>query len=114
MLDVNLLSKVYYSIGEVSELLTIPQSQLRYWEAEFPQLKPGKNNRGERKYTKKEILIIEEIHRLVKERGFTIDGAKKELQKTKLENKNTQEAIKKLKAIKQALIDIKTQISTHP
>lgn len=110
MIDINQLTKVYYSIGEVSDLLGVAQSQLRYWESEFNQLKPAKNNRGERKYTKKEIAIIDEIQYLLKERGFTIDGAKKELSHAKSEAKSSTEVIKKLKSIKNRLLSIKGEI----
>jgi DNA-binding transcriptional MerR regulator len=113
MIDIDKLSKIYYSIGEVSELLGVAQSQLRYWESEFNQLKPGKNNRGERKYTKKEIAIIDEIQFLLKDRGFTVDGAKKELLQAKAEGKANQEVIKKLKTIKTKLLEIKNELEAH-
>ena len=73
------LTKLYYSIGEVSELFGVTNSLVRYWETEFRQLKPKKNRRGDRQYTVKDIHVIERIYTLVKERGFTLDGAKKEM-----------------------------------
>lgn len=75
------LTKLYYTIGEVSELFGVSASLLRYWESEFSILKPQKNRKGDRRYIKKDIHQIERIYTLVKERGFTLEGAKKELKK---------------------------------
>lgn len=75
------LTKLYYTIGEVSELFGVSASLLRYWETEFSILKPQKNRKGDRRYIKKDIHQIERIYTLVKERGFTLEGAKKELKK---------------------------------
>lgn len=73
------LTKLYYSIGEVSEMFGVANSLIRYWETEFRLLKPKKNKRGDRQYTIKDIHVIERIYTLVKERGFTLDGAKREI-----------------------------------
>ncbi len=73
------LTKLYYSIGEVSEMFGVTNSLVRYWETEFTRLKPKKNKRGDRQFTVKDIHVIERIYTLVKERGFTLDGAKKEM-----------------------------------
>lgn len=75
------LTKLYYTIGEVSELFGVSASLLRYWESEFSILKPQKNRKGDRRYIKKDIHQIERIYTLVKERGFTLEGAKKELKR---------------------------------
>ena len=77
------LTKLYYSIGEVAEMFGVTTSLIRYWESEFPTLRPGKNNRGERKFTARDIEQIELIYNLVKERGFTLEGAKKEISSLK-------------------------------
>lgn len=91
------LTKLYYSIGEISELFDVSASLLRYWESEFQILRPAKNRKGDRRYTKKDIQQIEQIYTLVKERGFTLDGAKKELKALKSKPKNPQEdTLKKL------------------
>jgi len=73
------LSKLYYSIGEVANMFGVSNSLIRYWETEFTRLKPKKNRKGDRRYTVKDIRYLERIYTLVKERGFTLDGAKKEL-----------------------------------
>jgi DNA-binding transcriptional MerR regulator len=71
------LKKLYYSISEVSRLTSLEQYILRYWETEFEQLKPGKNRAGNRIYTNKDIKLILQIKRLLREEKYTIEGAKK-------------------------------------
>ena len=66
------IEKLYYTIGEVSEMLGLNASQIRYWETEFPSLKPRKDRKGNRLFTKEDIETIKLIHHLVKEKGFTI------------------------------------------
>lgn len=73
------IEKRYFTITEVSKELDVKPSMLRYWEKEFRQLNPRTNSRGKRYYTRKDIELIVEIHRLVKEQRFTIDGARKVL-----------------------------------
>ena len=75
------LTKLYYSIGEVAEMFGVSTSLIRYWESEFTFLRPKKNRKGDRQFTKKDINYLERIYSLVKERGFTLDGAKKELKR---------------------------------
>jgi DNA-binding transcriptional MerR regulator len=71
------IKKLYYSISEVSKITNIEQYVLRYWETEFEQLKPQKNRAGNRIYTNKEIQLILHIKTLLRERKYTIEGAKK-------------------------------------
>ncbi len=71
--------KLYYSIGEVAERLGVNASQLRFWESEFKHIKPNKNSRGERRFTKDNIRQLEEVEYQVKERDFTIEGARKDI-----------------------------------
>jgi DNA-binding transcriptional MerR regulator len=106
MLKLHTLTKLYYSIGEVADLFGIAPSQIRYWESEFTQLKPAKNNRGERKYTKKEIEIINDIHELLKNKGFTIEGARKELIRLKDDHKENDIVLKRLKTLREKLVKI--------
>jgi len=79
------LKKLYYSISEVSKLAGLEQYILRYWETEFEQLKPGKNRAGNRIYTNKDIKLILQIKRLLREEKYTIEGAKKILSDLVLE-----------------------------
>lgn len=74
------LKKLYYSISEVSRLTGLEQYILRYWETEFELLKPGKNRAGNRIYTNKDIKLILQIKKLLREEKYTIEGAKKILE----------------------------------
>jgi len=74
------IKKLYYSISEVSKLTEIEQYVLRYWETEFDQLKPQKNRAGNRIYTNKDIQLILYIKELLREKKYTIEGAKKILE----------------------------------
>lgn len=102
--------KLYYSISEVSELFDLNASTLRFWEKEFDVLKPTKNKKGNRLFTKKDIEHIANIVELVKQKGFTIQGAKEQL-KNKSAVKSTgssqAEVIEKLKSIKAKLIELR-------
>jgi DNA-binding transcriptional MerR regulator len=71
------LKKLYYSISEVSKLTSLEQYILRYWETEFEQLRPGKNRAGNRIYTNKDIKLILQIKRLLRDEKYTIEGAKR-------------------------------------
>lgn len=77
------LTKLYYSIGEVAKMFNVSSSLLRYWESEFSVLKVKKNRKGDRQYMVKDIEKLVEIYTLLKDRGFTIEGAKKELKNSK-------------------------------
>ena len=91
------IKKLYYSISEVSEITELKQYVLRYWETEFPQLKPSKNRAGNRIYRTHDIELISDIKSLLYERKFTIKGAKQHL---KIPGNNTGKFIPKKKIIK--------------
>ena len=104
------IEKLYYSIGEVSEMLSINASTIRYWEKEFDILKPKKNAKGDRFFTKEDIEKIRLIYRMLKEKGYTVDGAKTQL-KDKYEEENRKMAlIEKLNKIRGFLVEMKSQI----
>ncbi len=86
-------TKLYYSIGEIAEQFKVSKSLIRFWEAEFDLLKPHKNSKGDRRFTKQNIEQFQIIYTLVKERGFTLDGAKKEIKN------NKENLVKKLKTV---------------
>jgi DNA-binding transcriptional MerR regulator len=75
------IEKLYFSIGEVADMFEVNSSLIRFWEKEFPQLQPRKNGRGNRVYSKKDIELFKKIHHLVKEKGYTLEGAKNALRK---------------------------------
>ena len=101
------IEQYYYSIGEVAKELKVSPSLIRYWESEFTSLKPKKNSNGIRKFTKKDIVLLREIYQLVKEKGFTIQGAKDALKKDKKEEQKKEQLIGKLQKIRTFLIDLK-------
>ncbi len=88
----NEIEKLYFSIGEVAEMFDVNASLVRFWEKEFPQLQPRKNGRGNRVYSKKDIELFRKIHQLVKEKGFTLEGAKNAL-RDKTEVVDTNDAL---------------------
>ena len=100
MIDTNQLKKLYYSIGEVADMFGLSKSLIRYWESEFKSLKPIKNSKGDRRFTKQNISQLNLIYHLVKERGFTLEGAKNELREQKRILKNKTELKQKLLKLK--------------
>jgi DNA-binding transcriptional MerR regulator len=80
------IKKLYYSISEVSKITSVEQYVLRYWETEFDQLKPQKNRAGNRIYTNRDIQLIMHIKGLLRERKYTIEGARKILEEYSSEN----------------------------
>lgn len=106
------LTKLYYSIGEVADMFNVNTSLIRFWEKEFPTVKPKKNNKGNRLFTPKEIIKIQNIYQLVKEKGYTLDGAKKALKSKDTvdftENNNSNELIVRLEDIKAKLLRMKS------
>lgn len=104
--------KLYYSISEVSELFDINPSTIRFWEKEFDQLKPTKNKKGNRLFTKKDIEYLQSIVSLVKEKGFTIQGAKEQLKQkgNAISSASNEEVIYKLKAIQDKLREMRDSL----
>ncbi len=102
--------KLYYSISEVSKHFDVATSLLRYWEAEFKTLKPKRNARGTRFYTTKDIEEIQRIYLLVKEKGYTLQGAKEKLKADKKNVDSNLEVIEKLENIKQFLTKLKAEM----
>jgi DNA-binding transcriptional MerR regulator len=103
--------KLFYTITEVAEMFKVNASLIRFWEKEFDVLKPRKSNKGNRLYTKKDIENLRVIYHLVKEKGFTLQGAKEKLKEKPVESQNKNlEAIEKLQRVKTFLQDLKKQI----
>ena len=104
------LTKLYYTIGEVAEMFNVNTSLIRFWEKEFTIIQPKKNKKGNRLFTPKDILNFNKIYHLVKERGFTLEGAKTHLKEEKQKTLNNFEIISKLEDIKNQLLKIKDQL----
>lgn len=106
----NLPEKRYYNIGEVAKAFDVNTSLIRFWEKEFDILKPKKNAKGNRKFTPEDIKNLELIFHLVKERGFTLEGAKTKLKGMKKKSLDKIELVKKLEHIKEELLKLKENL----
>lgn len=95
--------KMYYSIKEVSNMLDIPDSTLRYWEKQFKDLSPKKTSSGIRQYTKDDIEMIKLIYHLVKEQGLTIAAAKDRMKASKSAVVDSAEIVSRLKNVREEL-----------
>jgi DNA-binding transcriptional MerR regulator len=104
------IEKVFFSIGEVAEMIGENQSLIRYWENQFDALKPHKNKKGTRLFTKDDIEMVKLIHYLVKQRGLTLKGAKQKLKENKEGAIHNYEIVKRLKTIKEELIAIRDNL----
>jgi len=109
-IDKTLLTKRYYSVGEVAGLFDVSKSLVRYWETEFTHLKPHKNSKGERRFTVQNIEEFEIIFNLVKVRGFTIAGAQNEIKSNKKYHREKLKVKEKLINIKQFLEKMKNKL----
>jgi DNA-binding transcriptional MerR regulator len=113
LIDIQQLSKMYYSIGEVAEFLDVNTSLLRFWEKEFQFEVSKKNKKGNRLFTVKELEKINKIYQLVKIEGYTLDGAKKALKSKEprpqtVSLSQTEQVILKLEQIKSKLLALKS------
>ena len=104
--------KLYYSIGEVADMFAVSKSLIRYWETEFTILKPHKNSKGDRRFTKENIDQLQLIFDLVKNRGFTIEGAKNEIKQNKDLLKQKQAILQKLIHLKNEMLKFKESLIT--
>lgn len=109
-MHVNLPKKLYYGIGEVAKAFNVNTSLIRFWEKEFDILQPKKNAKGNRKFTPEDIKNLEFIYHLVKERGFTLDGAKTHLKEERVKSLQNFEIIRKLEAVKNELKNLKKHL----
>ncbi|MFD0798700.1 MerR family transcriptional regulator [Maribacter chungangensis] len=109
-MQIELPEKRYYGIGEVARAFGVNTSLIRFWEKEFDVLQPKKNAKGNRKFTPQDIKNLQLIYHLVKERGFTLDGAKTHLKEEKQKTLSNFDIIQKLEGVKAELIKIKNQL----
>jgi DNA-binding transcriptional MerR regulator len=117
--DVVIPERLYFRIGEVARLCRLPAYVLRFWETEFPQLKPVKSSTGQRMYRRKDVENVLRIKKLLYEEGFTIAGARQQLRaETKSDKKQTPlpfpaAGAVNLKPIRQGLREILTMLSAR-
>ncbi|MCQ2253634.1 MAG: MerR family transcriptional regulator [Bacteroidales bacterium] len=109
--EIENLDKLYYSIGDVAKMFNVNTSLIRYWEKEFSILRPKKNAKGNRMFTKKDIENIHKIHYLVKDRGMTLEGAKNHLKNNSQDNGVANfEIIKILQNLKSMIVELKDSL----
>lgn len=106
-MQVTLPEKLYYTIGEVAKAFKVNTSLIRFWEKEFDAIQPKKNAKGTRRFTPSDIKNLELIYHLVKERGFTLEGAKIHLKEGEKEVLDNFEIIRKLENVKAQLLEFK-------
>jgi len=113
-MHIDLPEKMYYKIGEIAKAFDVKTSLIRYWEKEFKTLHPKKNKNGSRLFTNKDVESLQHIYYLVKEKGFTLDGAKQKLKDERRlgaeEIPVNQVVIARLEKIKNELLQIKEQL----
>ena len=104
------ISKLYYTMGEVTQMFDVNASQIRFYEKEFDILQPKKNKKGNRLFTPEDVENLKIIFSLVKDKGFTLHGAKDYLKQNKNEIKENQKVIDSLERLKQFLLEVKEQL----
>ena len=109
-MHVNLPEKRYYRIGEIAKAFNVNPSLLRFWEKEFKEIQPRKKEGGARKYTPDDVNTIQKIYYLLKEKGLTIEGAKKQLKLKNLSEDSNLELIQKLEQLKSDLIQLRENL----
>lgn len=109
------MEKLYYTIGEVAKMFNVNISLIRFWEKEFTVIKPHRNKKGNRLFTQHDVDLFHQIYHLVKERGYTLDGAKEKLKTLKLEEQGVDpqtQILFTLKKAKSFLIELKSSLDT--
>ncbi len=104
------IEKLYYTIGEVARMFDVNTSLIRFWEKEFDIIKPKRNKKGNRLFTKQDVENFYIIYHLVKEKGLTLDGARKKMKENKDDTINNFEVVKSLKNIKSLLLEVKESL----
>ncbi|MCS6934198.1 MAG: MerR family transcriptional regulator [Chitinophagales bacterium] len=101
------IEKIYYTIGEVAEMLQLSPSVLRYWEKEFSHLHPRKNHKGDRLYTHADIDKIKLIQHLLRDCGYTVEGARQQLHLRLTEQERKWKTIESLQRLRQFLVQLR-------
>lgn len=104
------IKKMFYSMGEVSEMLDVKPSLVRYWEGQFEVLKPKKNKKGNRLFSPEDVEMLKLIYHLVKERGMTLEGAKKSLKQNKKAISRDSELLERLQRVRSLLEEVREDL----
>ncbi|MBE0662176.1 MAG: MerR family transcriptional regulator [Bacteroidales bacterium] len=104
------IEKMYFTIGEVAKLFGVNTSMIRFWENEFEIIKPQRNKKGNRLFTRTDVDNFHLIFNLVKERGYTLQGAKEKLKNNPQDTLQEFELVKSLKVMREFLTSIKDEL----
>ncbi|HOY49162.1 MAG TPA: MerR family transcriptional regulator [Flavobacteriales bacterium] len=102
--------KLFYTIGEVAARFDVNASLIRFWEKEFDSIKPQKNKKGNRLFTKEDLNNFHLIFHLVKERGYTLQGAKQKMKQNNGELEQSHEIVKNLQRVRSFLVELKNNL----
>ena len=105
------IERIYWTIGEVAEQLGVNTSLLRYWEKEFGMLRPKRTGKGDRLYSKDDVAKIREIQVLLKQDGFTIEGAKAQLRGGRKQEDARDEAVRRLQRVRAELLNLQADLA---
>jgi DNA-binding transcriptional MerR regulator len=104
------IQKLYYTISEVAAIFNVNASLIRFWEKEFELVQPKKNKKGNRLFTLEDVETYRLIFHLVRERGYTLQGAKTKLKENKADTQNNMQLVNSLKEIKKFLLELKEEL----
>jgi DNA-binding transcriptional MerR regulator len=102
------IGKLYYRIGEVASMFDVNTSLIRFYENEFDIIKPNRNKKGNRLFTQSDVDNFHIIFHLIKEKGYTLEGAKQQVKKQKETSPDNQEIVKSLQRIKRFLLEVRS------
>ncbi len=108
--------KLFYSMGEVAEMFDVNQSLIRHWEKQFDVLRPKRNKKGNRLFTPQDVEYLKLIYHLVKERGMTLEGARKALRRHRADSAVPRDAelMERLQRIRSLLVEVREQLKEEP
>src|ERR1700750_2726856 len=104
------ITKMYYTMGEVSAMFDVNASMIRFYEKEFDVLKPKKNKKGNRLFTPEDVENLKIIFHLIRDKGYTLNGAKDHLKSNMTETKDSQRVISSLENLKKFLLEVRDQL----
>ncbi len=104
------IKKLLYSMGEVSEMFDVKPSLIRYWESQFDVLRPKKNKKGNRLFTPEDVQMLKLIYHLVKERGMTLEGAKRSLKQNHGSVARDSELLERLQRVRALLVEVREDL----
>ncbi len=110
MSQTSLDEKIYWSVTEVADMLGVNESHIRYWDKEFDIIKPVRNKKGIRFFTRDDVKNFKHIYHLVKEQGYTLEGAKRILKYKKDEMEKTTEVLDTLRRLRAFLVEMKESL----